>query len=109
MLLLLLAAMCTFGMEALIKSNCLIVFAQASFFFSSLAGYTELSSACVHCNLTNGGVFGRKLCVCVCTHPAVAAQLVTMVHSFFLSEGQAFPPLIEVTEPRVNLAVVHTT
>lgn len=47
--------------------------------------------------------------VCVSTHPAVAAQLVAMVHSFFLSEGQTFPPLVKVAESCINLSVIHTT
>ena len=45
----------------------------------------------------------------VCTHPAVAAQLVAMVDAFLLGQWEALPPLVEVAQTRVDLAIVHST
>lgn len=43
------------------------------------------------------------------THPAVAAQLVAMVDAFLLRQREALPPLVQVAQPRVNLAVVDSS
>lgn len=43
----------------------------------------------------------------VCTHSAVAAQLVAVVEAFLLCQREAFPPHVEVTQPRVDLAIVY--
>lgn len=45
----------------------------------------------------------------VSTHPAVAAQLVAVVDAFLLGQRETLPPLVEVAQPRVDLAVVHST
>lgn len=42
------------------------------------------------------------------THPAVAAQLVAMVEAFLLGQREALPPLVEVAQPRVDPALVHS-
>lgn len=44
----------------------------------------------------------------VSTHPAVAAQLVAVVEAFLLCKREAFPPLVEVAQPRVDLVVVYS-
>jgi len=43
------------------------------------------------------------------THPAVAAQLVAVVHALLLRQRQLLPPLVKVAEPRVNLAFIDAT
>lgn len=42
-------------------------------------------------------------------NPAVAAQLVAMVDAFLLRQREALPPLVQVAQPRVNLAVVDSS
>lgn len=42
-------------------------------------------------------------------NPAVTAQLIAMIDAFLLSQRQAFPPLIEVTQSSVDLTVMNTT
>lgn len=39
--------------------------------------------------------------------PAVAAQLVAVVNALLLSQRQSLPPLVEVTQPSVDLSIVH--
>jgi len=43
------------------------------------------------------------------THPAVAAQLVAVVDALLLGQREALPPLVEVAQARVDLAIVHPT
>lgn len=44
----------------------------------------------------------------VSTHPAVAAQLVSMIDALLLSQREAFPLLVEVAQTGVDLPVVHS-
>lgn len=43
------------------------------------------------------------------THPAVAAQLVAVVDALLLGQREVLPPLVEVAQARVDLAIVHPT
>lgn len=43
----------------------------------------------------------------VATHPAVAAQLVAVVEALLLGQGEALPPLVEVAQSGVDLALIH--